>query len=233
MTTLVYPHGRGRGDLLRYALRTLGAHTAEGEVDVVVIGERPTWLDTDRVAFVPVVQGRDQFVNIWAAWEAAATHLVDWWWMNDDFLVGAGLEHVLTHAHRGPLTAFCEALERRNHVGPWRRRARAACDVLAGAGYVDAMSWEAHRPMYATAEDVAAAALFLAEHALAGPAVAERTLIATLARRGGEHLFDPKFNDPRGQLCGPVVSLGPAAWRGDAGRIVRGLYTTPSRWERH
>lgn len=231
--TLVYPVGRGRGELLRYALRTLAAHTTHDKVDLVIIGERPDYLDANRIRFIPTNQGRDQFVNIWRAWRAAAVSLDEWWWMNDDFMIGAALEHVLVHAHRGPLTAFCEALERRRDIGPWRRRARAAHDALRGAGYASAMSWEAHRPMYATAGDVERAEAFLAETGLDGPAVAERTLISTLAGRAGDHLADPKFNDRRGQLAGPVVSLGPGAWRGESGRIIRGLYDEASPWERH
>lgn len=233
MTTLVYPIGRRRGDLARYSLRTLADHTTPGEVDLVVIGERPAYLDEMRIRHIPTAQGPGQFANIWAAWRAAADHLDDWWWMNDDFMIGAGLEHVLVHAHRGPLTAFCEALERRRDIGPWRKRARAAHDALEAAGYGGAMSWEAHRPMYATAGDVRRAEAFLDEAGLDGAAVAERTLISTLAGRAGEHLFDPKFNDRHGQLCGPLVSLGPAGWRGEAGRIIRGLYYEPSPWERH
>lgn len=237
MTTLVYPVGHGRGDLLRYSLRSV-ARAAGGDLpDIVIVGECPDYINAGTVTFLESSQAFGPFVNVWVAWQRAARHLgaaAEFWWMNDDFFVTAGtLGEALIDAHRGPLDAYCAALDGKPGVGPWRRRARAAGGVLGAHGYDAPMSWEAHRPMRAAGGDVMRAEVALARYGMKGADVAQRTLIATMGGRTGEHLIDPK-TDERGPGIwhAPLTSTGPRAWAGPIGDDIRSWFPDASPWER-
>lgn len=237
MTTLVYPVGHGRGDLLRYSLRSV-AYAAPAELPhIVLVGECPDYINRDAVVFLESSQAYGPFVNTWVAWQRVALELgpdPDFWWMNDDFFVTCpALGDALIDAHRGPLDAFCAALDGKPGVGPWRRRARAAWGLLRANGYDSPMSWEAHRPMRASGLDVMRAAEALKRYGMKGADVAQRTLIATLAGRAGEHLHDPKTDErTAGAVDVPLVSTGPRAWAGPIGEDIRGRFPNPSPWER-
>jgi hypothetical protein len=237
MTTLVYPVGHGRGDLLRYSLRSV-AHAAPAELpDVVLVGECPDYINPAAVTYLASSQAFGPFVNVWVAWQRTAAALgadTEWWWMNDDFFItSTNLDDALIDAHRGPLDAFCAALDGKPGVGPWRRRARAAGGLLAAQGYASPMSWEAHRPMRASGQDVRWAAAVLKRYGMKGADVAQRTLIATMGAREGVHLADPK-TDERGE--GPIddllASTGSRAWAGPIGERIRSWFPNPSPWER-
>lgn len=236
MTTLVYPVGHGRGDLLRYSLRSV-AHAAPAELpDIVLVGECPDYINPATVTFLASSQAFGPFVNVWVAWQRAAAHLgrdTEFWWMNDDFFITAPmLADALIDAHRGPLDAFCAGLDGKPGVGPWRRRARASWGLLQAHGKSDVMCWETHRPMRAAGADVMSAAAALKRYGIKGADVAQRTLIATLAGRDGEHLHDPKTDErTAGAVDVPLVSTGPRAWAGPIGEDIRGRFPNPSPWE--
>jgi hypothetical protein len=234
MTLIVYPCGPGRGELLRYSLRSLEAAAGDQLPEVVLIGEIPSYIDCASLRVIPMVQRSDRFTNVWRTWEVAG-RLFDgvWWWFNDDFMLGASLEAALVDAHRGPLERFCDGLARRGDVGMYRRRAQAALGVLRAEGYADPMNWEAHRPLRVHG----GGAVWLAgdvcgRHGIAPEQAAVRTLIATLDRRQAPALPDPKNDHRTDVIDGPVVSLGPRAWRGAHGHLIRSRYDTPSHWER-
>jgi hypothetical protein len=238
MTTLVYPVGHGRGDLLRYSLRSVACASPAVLPDVVLVGECPDYINPAAVTYLASSQAFGPFVNVWVAWQRTAAALgadTEWWWMNDDFFVTAeSLGDALIDAHRGPLDAFCAALDGKPGVGPWRRRARATGGLLGAHGYVSPMSWEAHRPMRAAGADVLRAAAALARYGMKGADVAQRTLIATIGGREGTHLADPK-RDERGEDAWwfePLTSTGPRAWAGPLGERIRYTFPNPSPWER-
>lgn len=87
--------------------------------------------------------------------------------------------------------------------------------------------------MRASGLDVMRAAEALKRYGMKGADVAQRTLIATIGGRGGEHLADPK-TDERGN--GPIdhtlASVGPRAWGGPIGERIRSWFPYPSPWER-
>lgn len=236
MTTLVYPVGHGRGDLLRYSLRSVARATGADSVDVVIVGECPDYIDPSTVTFLESSQAHGPFVNTWIAWRRAAAALgadTEFWWMNDDFFITSGFLHeALIDAHRGPLDAYVKALDGKAGVGPWRRRARAAWGLLQAHGRTGAMCWEAHRPMRATGGDVMRAAAALTRYDMQGADVAQRTLIATLGDREGEHLNDPKIDARVGEPYYPLTSVGPRAWGGPHGEALRARFPDPSPWER-
>lgn len=238
MTTLVYPVGHGRGDLLRYSLRSV-ARTADGAdlPDIILVGECPDYINPAAVTFLASSQAFGPFVNVWVAWQRAAAHLgadAEFWWMNDDFFMTAeSLDDALIDAHRGPLDAFCASLDGKAGVGPWRRRARASWGLLQAHGKTDVMSWETHRPMRAAGADVFRAAAALKRYGIKGADVAQRTLIASLADREGEHLLDPKTDERGpGTWHAPLTSTGPRAWAGPIGDDIRSWFGEPSPWER-
>lgn len=234
MTLIVYPCGPGRGDLLRYSLRSLAAAAGPGLPEVVLIGEIPPYIDRTALRVIPMVQRTDKFANVWRAWEVAGRLFEgEWWWFNDDFILGADLDVALVDAHRGSLESFCNDLARRRDVTMYRTRAQAALDVLRAEGYAEPMNWEAHRPLRMRG----GRAVWLAgdvcrRHGVAPDKVAVRTLIATIDGRDSPALPDPKNDDRAGVLAGPLVSLGPRAWRGNHGRLIREQFDKPSPWER-
>lgn len=237
MTTLVYPVGHGRGDLLRYSLRSVAYAAPATLPDIVIVGECPDYIDPAAVTFIESSQARSPFHNVWLAWQRTASALgadAEWWWMNDDFFVTAPtLDVALIDAHRGPLDAFLTALEGRPGVGPWRKRAWAASGLLRAQGFEDIMCWEAHRPMRACGGDVVRAVAALNRFNMSGPEVAHRTLIATVGRREGVAMADPKTDE---RTCGPIddplASVGPRAWAGPIGERLRSWFPYPSPWER-
>lgn len=237
MTTLVYPVGHGRGDLLRYSLRSV-AYAAPAELpDIVLVGECPDYIDRKAVTFLESSQAFGPFINTWVAWQRTVAHLgadTEFWWMNDDFFVTCpSLGDALIDAHRGPLDAYVSALDGKAGVGPWRRRARAAWGVLQAIGYREAMSWEAHRPMRAAGADVLNAAAALKRYGMKGGDVAQRTIIATIGNRTGKHLADPKTDERgAGPIDDPLASVGPRAWAGPIGERIREWFPYPSPWER-
>lgn len=234
MTLIVYPCGPDRGDLLRYSLRTLAAAAGDVLPEVVLIGDIPPYIDRASLRVVPMVQRTDRFANVWRTWEVAG-RLFDgeWWWFNDDFMLGADLDVALVDAHRGPLESFCDDLARRHGVGMYRRRAQAALDVLRAEGYAHPMNWEAHRPLRMSGHRaVQLAGEVCRRHGVAPEQAAVRTLIATLDEREAPALPDPKNEHRTAVLAGPIVSLGPVAWRGNHGRLLREQFDKPSPWER-
>lgn len=237
MTTLVYPVGHGRGDLLRYSLRSVG-YAAPAELPhIVIVGECPDYINRSAVVFLESSQAYGPFVNTWVAWQRTALELgpdPDFWWMNDDFFITCPtLADALIDAHRGPLDAFCASLDGKPGVGPWRRRARATGALLGANGYVAPMSWEAHRPMRASGLDVRRAAEALSRWGMKGADVAQRTLIATIGGRTGVHLADPKTDERTdGPIDHTLASTGPRAWAGPIGERIRSWFPYPSPWER-
>lgn len=237
MITLVYPLGRGRGQMLRWSLRSVHAAAADAEVRVVICGIVPDYINrrAPGLHVVPVPQGRNAFANVWGAWERAAD-TVDrdgpWWWMNDDFFLTGELHDALAPAHLGPLKAWIQAIGGGGgNVSMWIRRAQRALDALMAAGH-DPMCWETHRPLYVEPGNVYAARHFLAETGLDPAEVAQRTVIATLAGRGGTALPDPKVGPRDGPMHSPLVSTSPTSWKGPLGRTIRARWPHRSPWER-
>lgn len=237
MTLIVYPCGPNRGDLLRYTLRSLAEAVGDGERPrLALIGAIPEYIDRRTLTVCsPMLQRSDPFANVWRAWEVAARLDVEreWWWFNDDFMLTGPLDTVLVDTHRGSLERFCTDLARRGDVAMYRRRAQAALRVLRGAGYASPYNWEAHTPLRAAAALVHRVQWLAEDAGVAPDSLAVRTVMATLDEREGALVADPK-SDRAGPpyLPYPLASLGPRAWRGPTGAMVRERFNAPSPWER-
>lgn len=235
MITLVYPVGRGRGQLLRWSLRSVHAADPGAEVRIIICGALPDYINrrAHGLTVVPVPQGRNVFANVWGAWERAADTADaggPWYWMNDDFFLTGPLADALAPAHLGPLKGWIQAIGGPD-VSLWIRRAQRALDVLMAAGH-DPMCWETHRPLYVEPGNVYAARAFLADAGIAPRDVAQRTIIATLAGLTGPALPDPKIGPRDGPILTPLVSTSPTSWKGPLGRAIRAAYPRRSPWER-
>lgn len=237
MLTLVYPLGRGRGQVLRWSLRSVHTAAAGRPVRIVLIGHVPDYIRprAPGLEIIRVPQGRDTFTNVWTAWQKAADALdgrgEGWWWMNDDFFVTGALDAALTSAHLGPLRTWVDMIEGRGNYSAWVQRAECAYTVLTSAGY-EPMSWETHRPMYVEPGDVYKARHFLAEARVEPCSIAQRTVIATVAGRDGPAWHDPKIGGRTGKVHTPLVSTSPTAWKGPFGRQLRARWLRRSPWER-
>lgn len=232
----MYPVGRGRGDLLKYSLRSLYEASAGVALPyVLLVGELPEYIDPRTVNHAPILQGSDRFVNVWRAWQKAAAEAEgrEWWWLNDDFMLTGTLAEALVDTHRGCLRGFCDSLSRLGGIAMYRRRAEAAMGVLQAEGYASPDNWEAHNPIRANGYLVSAVAAMCRRHDLTPDQVAVRTMIATIDERAGLPVADPKIDHPREhRLPHPVASIGPKGWRTTAGRTVRDRWPEPSPWER-
>lgn len=238
MAHLVYPVGPGRGDLLRYALRSLEAHAAGTYYSITVVGHLPDYIDPDAVTHINVPKvGADPFRHVWALWQATAARRDAWWWMNDDFFLTGPVEDALVHRHRGTLAAYVESLKGRPGTAPWRQRAAAldaALDDLPAPGD-SRWCWETHRPMYASARAVLAAAEWCERIGADPSKMALRSMFNVFEGYSWREIAaepDPKLDTIQAvPLPTPVVSVSPRAWRGRPGEAIRSMFPEPSPWE--
>lgn len=241
MVHLVYPVGPGRGDLLKYALRSLAVHGAASGLDIAVsvVGHLPDYVDPDAVGHLHIPRlGADPFTHVWECWRALPAYLPEWWWMNDDFFLTGPLADALVHRHRGPLADYVVSLQGRPGTAPWRQRAAALQSALSEhrPEAVDPLCWETHRPMYASARAVIEAADWMRHVDVRATKVALRSLFGVFEGYEGRPVApapDPKIDTASAVvLPTPVVSMSPRAWRGRPGEAIRAMFPVPSPWER-
>lgn len=234
MTTLVFPHGSGRDGTLMWALRSIATHYDPTELDIVVVGHIPEWLDTNRATGLHVPQRPNRaMLNVWNAIGVAANFIGDgpFVLMNDDFFAVARADlGALTH--RGPAADHIEAMRSNPARSLYRSRLRRSVYMLAAAGNTAPSSWETHTPLPTSGAAVRAADAAMRAHNLMPGVVAQRTLMAELAGSEGVAVADPKiYTHEEAPMPSPWVSTSPLSWHGATGEAIRGTYLTPSPWE--
>jgi hypothetical protein len=234
MTTLVFPHGRGRDGTLMWALRSIAAHYDPATLDIVVAGYLPDWLDTNRATGLNVPQRQNRsMLNVWNALCAAAEFIGEgpFVLMNDDFFATAPAD-LAALTNRGPAADHIEAMRADPARSAYRSRLRRSVYLLAAAGNTAPASWETHTPLPTSGAAVRAAGAAMRAHNLVPGVVAQRTLMAELAGAKGHQVADPKvYTNAEVPIPGPWVSTSPVSWHGATGDAIRGTYVTPSPWE--
>lgn len=234
MTTLVFPHGRGRDGTLLWALRSIAHHYDPAALDIIVAGEVPDWLDTNHATGLHVTQRTNRsMLNVWNALAAAANLIGDgpFVLMNDDFFATAPADlHALTN--RGPAADHIESMRTDPGRALYRSRLRRSVGILERAGIRAPASWETHTPLPTTGADVRAVDALIRANNLMPGVVAQRTLLAELGGFPGHPVTDPKvYTNEAVEIPGPWVSTAPVSWHGATGEAIRGTYVTPSPWE--
>jgi hypothetical protein len=234
MTTLVFPHGRGRDGTLLWALRSIAHHYDPASLDIIVAGEVPDWLDTNHATGLHVTQRPNRsMLNVWMALAAAAELVGDgpFVLMNDDFFATAPADlHALTN--RGPAADHIEAMRADPARSLYRSRLHRSVGILAREGITAPASWETHTPLPTTGAAVRAVDARIRAHNLMPGVVAQRTLMAELGGLAGHPVTDPKvYTHEHVDIPAPWVSTSPVSWHGATGEAIRGTYVTPSPWE--
>lgn len=232
---IVYVVGKKpRNDPLYYSLRSL-ANLPHGRVWIA--GYAPPWVQ--EVTHIPVVQGRGKHANTWANWRAIAEHgPEDFYLFNDDFFVMEPVDTVPVW-HRGPLGKAIAGYLSAPSLLNWRHRAEAARTGLARLGYQPAdLNWyELHTPLPMNRGKLAAALDDLDRvRDRAHLYYAKRTWYGNHARIGGTERSDCKTQHPTARHLNearftPFLSTSERSWRGSAGDLVRGTFTTPGPYE--
>jgi hypothetical protein len=234
MTTLVFPHGRGRDGTLMWSLRSIAAHYDPAELDIIIAGHLPDWLHPHTVTGIHVRQQHNRaMVNVWNALVAAVELIGDapFVLMNDDFFATRAAD-LTTATHRGPAAAHVEAMRPAPSRAAYRSRLARSVRILAEEGRQDPASWETHTPLPTTGAAVRAVAALLRSRNIGGGVVAQRTLIAELAGTQGHAVADPKiYTGAAVPIPAPWVSTSPVSWHGATGEAIRLTYLTPSPWE--
>lgn len=236
MTILVYPHGAGRGGELLWSLRSVAAWADPADLDIIIAGHVPPWLDTTKATGLVVRQWPNRaMLNVWNALEAAANAVGDapFALMNDDFFATGPIDWS-TARHRGSADDHIEEMRAFPSRAPWRSRLRRSVVLARNAGIAEPNSWETHVPLPTSGAAVRTVAAALAGASLAPSVVAQRTLLAELAGAAGAVATDPKLYDGTytGVLPSPWMSTAPTAWHGRPGEAIRGSFTSRSPWER-
>lgn len=234
MTTLVFPHGRGRDGTLMWALRSIAAHYDPAGLDIIVAGHLPDWLNPNTATGLNVRQQQHRsMLNVWNALTAAVGFIGDGEFvlMNDDFFATSTTD--LTAAtNRGPAADHIEAMRPAPSRAPYRSRLARSVRILAEEGRTDPASWETHTPLPTSGAAVRAVEALLRSRNLGGGVVAQRTLLAELAGATGHAVADPKvYTSAAVPIPAPWVSTSPVSWHGATGEAIRGTYLTPSPWE--
>ncbi len=240
MLHLVYPVGPRRGDLLKYALRSLDAHggALDMEIQVTIVGHLPDYVDPHSVRHLRTPDDPDPFRHVWEAWFTTAANTLDWWWMNDDFMFTGPVADALVHRHRGQLASYVAALRGKPGTAPWRTRGANLLRALAEYGPTDTepLCWETHRPMYASAGSVMAASEWARKIRTDPSKLAIRSMINVFEgyhARAVEAGPDPKIDTIKAvELPTPIVSVSARSWRTKTGEAIRAMYPRPSLWER-
>lgn len=234
MTTLVFPHGRGRDGTLLWALRSIAHHYDPGTLDIIVAGHVPEWLDTNYATGLNVPQRDNRsMLNVWNAL-AAVVNLIGeapFVLMNDDFFATAPADlNALTN--RGPAVEHIESMRADPARSLYRSRLRRSVQLLKRDGHPAPASWETHTPLPTTGAAVRLADARMRAHNLVPGVVAQRTLMAELVGSAGHAVNDPKvYTHEAVDIPAPWVSTSPVSWHGATGEAIRGTYVTPSPWE--
>ena len=218
----VIPIGRSRPLTLPYVLRSLAEHTPITEL--VTVGEPPKGIKPDRHIDSP--NGGQPHVNIAGHLRRVCDAIDgDFIWCDDDtFTMKPWTPGVYVHRY-----SIAGMLRVYPNQGTWSHAVRASIKVMTEWGYdpEEVPCGTVHRPwlvsvdrarMVIDALDAVGGGSFRALYVAGLDDVIEASNPKILGRKVPHPDSD-------------VISLFNDSWRANAGRIVRGTFTEPSRWE--
>lgn len=217
-----------------WALRSIAHHYNPADLDVIVAGHLPEWLNTNHATGINVPQRPNRsMLNVWNALAAAANLIGEgpFVLMNDDFFASAPAD-LAALTNRGPAADHIEAMRTDSARSVYRSRLRRSVQLLERDGIADPASWETHTPLPTSGAAVRAVDARMRAHNLVPGVVAQRTLLAELAGSTGRPVEDPKvYGHHAVPIPRPWVSTCSVSWHGATGEAIRGTYLTPSPWE--
>lgn len=225
------------GEELRYSLRSITENLHMGEVEVMIVGDKPSWFCRGHF-----VEGnpfdeygpRNTFHNI----ATASKVLADWGvadaiYLDDDYLLMYPQEDVIP-VSQGPWEPYVKRMFRgRPKDNWWRVGAENTTALLRAAGISDPLSFEMHHPL-PIRTDAAATVLaqVLRERVDAMPFW--RTTYGNLVgferpvRIAKDGLY---YGGSPVKIGLPWVSAIPSQWEAHMRRRAEKAFRSPSRWE--
>jgi len=236
VTTLLYSYltTEDDGEELRYSLRSVEENLHMGTLDVMVVGDKPSWfVNGIHVEGNPTRdKATNMMFNVHAACSALQSlNVLNAVYLSDDYLLMYPQEDVFP-IHRGTLEDHIRAFRKFKDEDDWYRVALdATFNLLTRAGHPEPLSWEMHLPMPLNVE---MAVKSLAPFLKADPAPFWRTMYGNLvgfprpAYRSQDGLY---YGQSPMRIGTPWVSAIPSQWEGHMHRRARRMFKRPSRWE--
>jgi hypothetical protein len=219
---------------LRYAIRSWERNLIMGDLVLMTVGYKPTWLNPDHH-----IEGNRHksmahavFDNILLASEAAKvnsyTHPLAVY-MNDDFFCMDPTPGVLPVKRNLTLAQHIEKFPEGAGLW-WPRSLRLTASWLASEGYSSPDSWEVHRPLLA-APGAMYEALARWDMGSADTVPQWRTVYGAFS---GDHAYpvgDSKLGTRITGYGTPWISTSDQTWRRHA-VVIKPRFQKPSRWEK-
>lgn len=238
MTLLICPVRPGdTNEELRYALRTWETNLILPDITLMVVGHCPPWLEPDiyvegnRYESMPLAV----FDNVWLGAGAALLHgHTEVIYMNDDFFCMDPVGAIL------PVKRDCtlaEQIDRYPHGAGlwWPVSLRLTASWLAEEGYPHPDSYEAHRPLLASAGGMLEALdrwRSRCEGDLSKHGVPQwRTIYGVLNKVDAYPVRDAKLGGKATGVGTPWLSTSDISWRRYALAMSK-RFQKPSRWEK-
>lgn len=233
MTAAVYYVGGpdpDNRDELRHSLRSVAANAPQ-ITEAWVIGDVPDWFAGVKVPLEPrpekfanARQSITTFVNLPGAPESFVLTM-------DDVFVTEPVDH-LPLIHLGPVTNY-STFKDQAQQGTYARAVRDTANYLMQHGHREPLAYLAHTPIHLDTKRVREFLADYPEHLMLEPFLLY--VAAGLdgpGRRGGNAKCkgDDNFEHKR-DLDIPYLSSNPDSWAGKLGTHIRGMFTTPCRWE--
>lgn len=231
MTAAVYVVGGPTSDCrndLRHSLRSLT--NAPDITEVWCVGDIPTWFTGTRL---PLEPKPEKFTNQ----RASLTAFVNYpgapsrfYLFNDDHFVTDHVDGQLPTCHLGKARDFFDVQARNS----WHRAGLATAAWMEDIGHPDVLAYEAHTPLLFDTKRLAS---LLNAYPLGSPMLVGELYAASGAGGEGTDVGNAKVkpgDDLQAKLAQPMpyLSVNPQTWDGEAGDLVRSMFTTPCRWER-
>ena len=232
MTLLICPVRPGDDNPeLRYALRSWEANLIMSDLTLMVVGDRPTWLEPD--GFVEGNRFEGQ-ANVWdnvalgcdrANWDDDEEVVI----MNDDFFCLDPVPGVVA-VRRDMTLADHIALYPQYRGMWWVRSLDLTASWLADEGHPSPWSYEVHRPLPCKPADMLES-LARWTGGMDGDIPQWRTVYGTLNKIDAHPVGDVKFGSVQTPVPSAWRSTSDTSWRKYAKPIVE-RFQKPSRWER-
>lgn len=232
MTAAAYilggPSVREREDF-RHSLRSLG--NATDVTEVWAIGDVPDWFRGTRL---PLEPQREKFANQRASLTAFLNYPgapERFYLMNDDMFVTEIVAGQLPTCHMG--RASSERKRLASIRSSWARAVFQTAAWMEDQGHGDVLVYEAHTPLLFNTAKLKVLLNSYPDHL---PLAVGEMYAAAGAGGEGTHCGNAKVRAEddvaeKQAMPMPYLSGNDETWQGEFGGLIRGMFTTPSRWE--